>query len=240
MNSDIKKAGELVHILLDELEERIQPGITGYYLNSFAEEAMKRFCPRARLACKNFHDFPASICVSINDAIIHAIPNDREFEKGDVVKIDLVIEYNGWYADSARTVICGEGNEEDIKLVRVTKECLDKSIKVATEGNTTGHIGFTIERHATRNNFSVMRDFSGHGIGKEIHMEPKVPCFGKKRKGYKLKEGDLICIEPMLFLGSSEIIRDSDGWTIRSASGLNTAHFEHTILITKKAAIIIT
>ena len=240
MNENIKEAGKLVHILLDELEERIKPGITGNYLNSFTEYALKWFCPEARLACKGFHGFPASLCVSINDAIIHGIPNNRKFEEGDIVKIDLVIEYNGWYADSARTVICGEGNEEDKKLMRVCKECLEKGIEIAKAGNTTGHIGFVIEKHANRNGYSVMKEFSGHGIGQNIHQKPSIPCFGKKRKGEKLKEDMYICIEPMIFIGSPEIIRDSDGWGIRSASGLNTAHFEKTIEITKKDAIIIT
>lgn len=240
MNSDIKQAGKLVRILLAELEERVVPGATGNELNSFAGEALKWFCPEARLACKGFKGFPTSICVSVNDTIIHGIPNDIKFEEGDIVTIDLVIEYNGWFADSARTVICGKGKEEDIKLIKTCKECLYKGIEVAKAGNTTGHIGFVIEKHANRNGFSVIREFSGHGIGKEIHMEPKIPCFGKKRKGYVLKEDELLCIEPMLFIGSPEIIRDSDGWTIRSASGLNTAHFEKTIEITKKDAIIIT
>lgn len=240
MNQYIKKAGILINLLFQDIEDRITIGNTGNEINNFAEEALKWFEPKARLACKGFHGFPASICVSINEEIIHGIPNNRVFAEGDVIKVDLVIEYEGWFADSARSFIVGKGREEDIKLVKVCKECLYKGIEVARAGNTTGDIGFVIEKHATRNNFSVMRDFSGHGIGQVIHKEPKVPCFGKKRKGYKLKEGDLICIEPMLFAGSSEIIKSEDGWTIKAKDNFNTAHFEHTIEITKNKAIIIT
>lgn len=240
MNRSIKYAGILVNLLFQDIEDRITVGNTGKEINAFAEEALKWFEPKARLACKGFQGFPASICVSINEEIIHGIPDNQPFIEEDVIKVDLVVEYNGWFADSARTFICGKGREEDKKLVKVTKECLYKAIEIARAGNTTGDIGFVIEKHATRNNFSVMKEYSGHGIGKVIHKEPKVPCFGKKRKGYKLKEGDLICIEPMLFAGSSEIIKSEDGWTLKSKDNSLAAHFEHTLEITKNKAIIIT
>lgn len=239
MNNNIKKAGFLVNNLLNELEEKIIIGSTGNILNDYAEYALKWFCSEAQLACKGFHGFPKSICVSINEEIIHGIPDDRVFVEGDIIKIDLVIFYNGWYADAARSIIVGKGKEEDKKLVKITKECLYKAIEVAREGKTTGHIGFVIEKHATRNNFSIMKDFSGHGIGEQIHMEPNIPCFGNKGKGYKLKEGDFICIEPMLFAGKNKIIKENDGWGISSKDSLNTAHFEHTIEIQKRGLPII-
>lgn len=234
MNRDIKKAGLLVHLLLDDLCERVTVGNTGNVLNDYAEYALKWFCPSAILACKGFHGFPKSICVSINEEIIHSIPNDRKFVEGDIIKIDLVIKFNDWYADSARTIICGEGTEEDIRLAKICKECLYKGIAVARNRWTIGDIGFAIQQHAEKNGFSVMREFSGHGIGQVIHKEPSIPCFGKQRKGYKLKTGDLLCIEPMLFAGNPRIVKKEDGWTIRSADGMQTAHFEHTIEIQRK------
>ncbi len=240
MNKDMKQAGLLVHLLLNDLCERVTVGNTGNNLNSYAEYALKRYCPEAILACKGFHGFPKSICVSINDGIIHGIPDDRAFAEGDIIKIDLVGKYRDFFADSARTVICGEGSEEDKRLVKTCKECLYKGIAVAIAGNTVGNIGFIIKKHANRHNYSVIREFSGHGIGQSIHQEPSIPCFGKKGKGYILKEGMYICIEPMLFMGKSDIERGENGWNVKSKDKSLTAHFEHTILITKNSPLILT
>lgn len=240
MNNKIKLAGGIAHTLLDEIGSIIKDGITTEYINSHAETIIQGCYPECYLACKNYKGFPASLCVSVNEEIIHGIPSLRTIHNGDIVKVDLVVEYQGWYADTARTFIVGKGTEQDIKLVKVTEECLYKGIETARDGNTVGNIGFIIEKHATRKGFSVMKKYRGHGIGTKIHQEPFVPCYGKKGKGKILKEGMIITIEPMLFVGKSDIEIDKDGWTVKAKDGLNTAHFEHTILITKNKPLIIT
>lgn len=239
MTKEMKYAGTLVNLLLNDLCERVTIGNTGNELNAYAEEALHWFEPKAILACKNFHGFPKSICVSVNSAIIHGIPNNIPFKEDDVVKIDLVIKFGKYFADSARTVICGKGREEDIRLVKTCKECLYKAISVARRGWTIGDIGHSIQQHAERQGYSVMRDFSGHFIGKSIHLPPQIPCFGKQREGYRLKEDDLLCIEPMLFMGNSRIVKGENGWVVRSADGMRTSHWEHTIEIQRNGIPII-
>lgn len=239
LNKNIQIAGHVLHLLLNKIEGRIIPGMTTKEIDKWIEMAIYWHSPKTILACKGFEGFPCSSCISVNEEIIHGIPGKRIIKEGDLVKIDVVLEYNGWFADSARTFIIGEGSEEDKKLVRVCKECLYKGIEVAKRGWTTGDIGFAIQRHAESNGYSVIKEFSGHGIGQVIHKEPSIPCFGKQREGYKLKEGDLICIEPMLFIGKADIIMDNKGYNVKSKDGLNTSHFEHTIEIQKKGSPLI-
>ena len=240
MNKNIKIAGHVLHLLLGRVEEKIIPGITTKEIDDWIEMALYWHSPKPTLACKGFEGFPCGSCISINEEIIHGIPGKRIIKEGDLVKVDVVLEYKGWYADSARTFIVGKGTEQSRKLVRVTKECLYKGIEVAKHRWTTGDIGFAIQSHAEKNGFSVMREFGGHGIGQQIHQDPRIPCFGKQRKGVKLVEGMYICIEPMLFVGKPDIIMDKKGYNVKAQDGLLTAHFEHTIEITKGKAIVIT
>lgn len=234
MRQEMEVGGRVLHQLLDKVEEKITPGITTKEIDEWIETFIYSHEVKTILACKGFHNYPCGSCISVNENIIHGLPGKKIIKEGDLVKVDVVLEYQGWFVDSARTYICGKGKEEDIKLMSVCKECLDKGIAVARAGNTTGHIGFVIEKHANRNGFEVIKEYSGHGIGQEIHMDPRIPCFGKKRKGELLEKGMYICIEPMLFAGSPKIIQSTDGWTVKAKDNCSTAHFENTILINKK------
>lgn len=240
VNKNTEIAGKVLHLLLNEIGKMLKPGITGNDINSFAEDRINNHSNGCTLACKNYQGFPASICVSINNDIVHGLPSDKIIKDGDVVKVDIVTEYKGWYADSARTFIIGKGTKQSRKLVEVTKQCLYKAIKVSRIGNTTGDIGYVIQQHAEKNGFSVMKEYTGHGIGQVIHKEPSIPCFGEPKTGYKLKEGDMICIEPMVFMGKPDIERGKNGWNVKSKDNSLTAHFEHTILITKNSPLILT
>jgi len=240
LNTNIKIAGQVLHLLMKEIENILKEGITENDINSFAEECINEYGLGCRLASKGYEGFPASLCVSTNDEIVHGVPSNRILKNGDLVKVDIVIEYNGWYADSAKTFIIGKGTKINKELVRVTKECLYKAIKIVKPGTTVGDIGYVVQQHAEKNGFSVMKRFGGHGIGTKIHQEPFIPCFGNKKEGFVLKEGMYICIEPMLFMGKEDIIMDSKGYNVKSKDGLLTAHFEHTILITKNSPLILT
>ena len=240
MNENIKKAGQVLHLLLNEVEDRIIPGITTKDIDDWVEYVITNYCPEVHLACKGYKGYPTGSCISVNEEIIHGVAGDRIIKEGDIVKVDIVLEYNGWFADSARSFICGKGRKEDKKLVQTCKECLYKAIKIARNGVYTGDIGHEIQLWAETHGYSVMKAYTGHGIGQYIHQEPSIPCFGKRGEGDILREGDFICIEPMLFMGSSEFIKGNDGWTISAKDMKNTAHFEHTIEITKNSPIILT
>jgi len=241
MNTEIKLAGKIAHNLLDEIGTRIKYGITTKDINDVAENIIKEYYPDCKLACKNYKGFPASLCVSINEEIIHGIPSkERTITNWDVVKVDLVVEYQGWYADTARTFIVGRGNKLSRKLVKTTRKALYEAIKIACPNNTIGDIGYVIQQCANKAGFSVMKKYGGHGIGTMIHQKPFIPCYGTKGSGETLKEGMLITIEPMLFVGNSDIETGKDGWTVKAKDDSLTAHFEHTILITKNKPLIIT
>ena len=240
LNKNIEIAGQVLHLLLDEIGKMLKPGIDGNDINSFAEDCINNYSNGCTLACKGYQGFPASLCVSVNEEIVHGVPSNKIFKDGDIVKVDIVIEYNGWFADSARTFLVGKGTKQSQQLIKTTKQCLYKAIKVARIGNTTGDIGYVIQQHAIRNGFSVMKEYTGHGIGQVIHKEPSIPCFGVQKAGYKLKEGDIICIEPMLFIGKPDIERGKDEWNVKSKDNSLTAHFEHTVLITKNSPLILT
>ena len=240
INRNIAIAGKVLHLLLEVIGKFIKPGITGKDINLFAEKCINNYGHGCKLACKGYNNFPASLCISINENIIHGIPNDKEIKEGDLVKVDIVIEYNGWYADSAKTFVVGKTNKINKKLIKVTEQCLYKAIKITHKGTKTGDIGYVIERYAIKNGFSVMKKFCGHGIGTKIHQEPHIPCYGNKKEGYILKEGMYICIEPMLFIGNPDITMDKEGYNVRAIDNNYTAHFEHTIYIGKKKSIIIT
>ncbi len=241
MNTKIKLAGRVAHNLLDEIGTIIRYGISTEDINNHAETVISGCYPECTLACKNYKGFPKSICTSINEEIIHGIPSsEKNITNWDLVKVDLVVEYQGWYADTARTFIVGKGNKLSRKLVKTTRKALYEAIKIARPGSTTGDIGYLIQQYANKAGFSVMKKYGGHGIGTKIHTNPFIPCYGTKGSGETLKEGMIITIEPMLFVGNSDIETGKDGWTVKSKDNSLTAHFEHTILITKNKPLIIT
>ncbi len=236
----LKRAGKAVALILKKLKRFNQPDITGLDINNFAEEFLKNNFPNCNLSSKGYGGFPASVCVSINENIIHGIPSKREVKKGDIVKVDIVVDYQGWHADAAYSYIIGKVKKEEKKLVKITEKALMQAIKISRPGNTTGDIGHLVQTIIEKEGFSVMRRYCGHGLGKSMHQDPSIPNFGSAGSGVKLEEGMIIAIEPMAFLGAHEVEVADNGWDVYAKDKSQTAHFEHTILITDKKPLIIT
>ena len=219
------------------LEEYVKPGAKIIDLDSLAE---KYIISRGAIpAFKGYMGFPATLCVSVDDEVVHGIPNDRILKEGQIVGIDCGALKNGYYGDHAKTFIVGDVNSEIHKLVNTTKESLLLGISEAKIGNYISDIGYAIQSYAENNGFSVVRELVGHGIGTNLHEEPQVPNYGIPKQGHKIKEGMCIAIEPMINLGEKEIKTDEDGWTIRTQDGKVSAHFEHTIAITSNGPVIL-
>jgi len=236
----MKKAGKVACKILFELGSIIKEGITGIDINDFAEKFIIRYYPDFNLSSKGYNGFSYSLCVSVNEEIVHGIPSKRIIKNGDLVKVDIVVDHQGWFADTAMTYMVGKVSSEAKKLVKITKDALYKAIKAAKHGNTTGDLGYIIQNCVEKEGFSVIKEFTGHGIGREMHMDPSIPNFGKRGEGSKLIEGMAIAIEPMVFIGKSDVKIADDGWTVKSKDNSLTAHFEHTVLITKNKPVIIT
>ena len=226
----IAESCQIVADTLDMLTEKILPGIRTTDLDKLAEEFI--ISKGARPAFKGYMGFPATLCVSIDDEVVHGIPTDRYLEEGQIVGIDCGAEKEGYYGDHARTFSVGSISGNKQKLMDVTKDCLLKGIEAAIPGNYVSDIGHAIQSIAESNGFSVVRELVGHGIGSSLHEEPQIPNYGNPKQGYKLTEGMCIAIEPMINMGKKEIKTDSDGWTIRTTDGHVSAHFEHTVAIT--------
>ncbi|MCF7870728.1 MAG: type I methionyl aminopeptidase, partial [Candidatus Omnitrophica bacterium] len=222
------------------LKKFIKPGVTGLDINNFAEEFLKSNFPDCNLSSKGYGGFPASVCVSFNDNIIHGIPSEKEAKKGDIIKVDIVVDYKGWHADSAYSYIVGKVSKQEKKLVKTTKKALDEAIKVARVGNTIGDIGYIVQNVIESQGFSVMRKYCGHGLGKAMHEAPSIPNFGTPGEGAKLEEGMIIAIEPMAFIGDCEVEVATNGWDVYAKDKSQTAHFEHTLLIRKSKPVVIT
>jgi len=238
--TEIKKAGRVASRILIELGSVIKEGITGIDINNFAEDFMSRYYSDFNLSSKGYHGFPASLCVSVNEGIIHGIPSERIIRNGDLVTVDIVVDHQGWFADTAMTYMVGNVSSQAKKLVETTRNALYKAIEAAKQGNTTGDLGYIIQNYVGKEGFSVIKEFGGHGIGREMHMDPSIPNFGRRGAGVKLIEGMMIAIETMVFAGKSDIEIADDGWTVKSKDNSLTAHFEHTVLITKNKPLIIT
>ena len=226
----ISRSCQIVADTLFMLEEYVKDGTKVSRLDSLAEDFI-RSCG-ARPAFKGYMGFPATLCVSVDDAVVHGIPGDDLLKNGQIVGIDCGAELDGYYGDHAKSFPVGEIDDHKKKLLDVTRQSLDKAIDEAIPGNFVGDIGFAVQSHAEENGFSVVRELVGHGIGKQLHEEPQIPNFGKKRQGYQLKPGMCIAIEPMINAGNKEVFTAEDGWTIYTTDGGASAHFEHTIAIT--------
>lgn len=240
----IREGGKILGKILAEVAKKIKPGISTYQIDQHAFSLIKKEgCIPAFLNYKPEGmptAFPASICVSVNNEIVHGIPKKNKILKeGDIVSIDLGLEYKKLFTDHAITVPVGKISKEDQKLITETKKALDIGILAARGGQTVGDIGEAIESFVG-GRYGIVRELAGHGVGKEIHEDPYVPNYGKAGKGQKLIPGMIIAIEPMLCSGSRHIIDDIDEWTIKTQDGKNAAHFEHTILITEGKAEILT
>lgn len=239
---EIKKLREIGLIaakILSEVVGNIKEGVSAKHIDNMVNDLSLQY--GVRNAFKGYRGYPANICVSVNEEIVHGIPTEYKiFKNGDIVSLDYGVEKDGYYTDLAVSVIVGEGSEEDKKLVRVTKESLYKGIEQARIGNRLYDISYAIQRHVETNGFSVVRAFVGHGIGRNLHEDPQLPNFGNPGCGIRLKEGMVLAIEPMVNAGKYDIIMKNDGWTAVTADGKKSAHFEHCVAITRNGPIILT
>ncbi|RZP23666.1 type I methionyl aminopeptidase [bacterium] len=225
----ISRSCQIVADTIDMLSEFVVPGALISDLDKKAENFITS--KGARPAFKGYMGFPSTLCISIEDAVVHGIPGEIELKEGQIVGIDCGAEVNGYYGDHAKTFSVGKISSEKKKLMEITEESLYKGIEKAVPGNFVGDIGHAVQTHAESNGFSVVRELVGHGIGENLHEEPQVPNYGAPSQGYKLHAGMCIAIEPMINLGGREIYTAKDGWTILTADGKASAHFEHTIAI---------
>lgn len=235
----IRAAGKVLARTLRLVYESIVPGKT---TTRDLDALTERLVAEAGGACsfKNYRGFPASICVEPNDVVVHGIPGDMVIQEGDILGIDLGVFLDGWHADSANTYAIGTISPEAQRLLNVTRESLYQGIAKARIGNTIGDIGAAIQKYCESNGYGVVRDLVGHGIGRSVHEEPNVPNFGKAGKGIALREGMILCIEPMINQGTYRVKQLSDKWTVVTADGKLSAHFEHTIAVTKDGPDILT
>lgn len=235
--ANMKTAGKLAGQLLRELTDQVKDGITALDLDSYAKEWIKK--NKCQSAVLNYHGFPGNICVSINEEIVHGVPTDRKINNGDLVSLDLVLIYNKWNADTATTVSVGEPSESNKKLLDVSKQSLDNAIAAAKFGNTLGDVSSAMQKTVEAGGFKVMREYGGHGIGRKMHEQPFIACFGTPGKGLKLEHGMVLAIETMVMSGDGVIDHASNG-TVISKDGTISAHFEHTIAIKKNSTEILT
>ena len=242
----MREASKITAITYRELEKAIKPGISTMSLDKLAEEVIKSHggIPAQKgypSGIKGVPDFPSTLCISINDEVIHGIPSEKKYIKdGDIVSIDLVVLKNGYHGDAARTFLVGNVSEEKKRLVEITKQAFFEGIKLAKKGNRIGDISHRIGEFVTQNGYSVVEEFQGHGIGREMHEEPGIPNYGRAGKGIRLEPGMTLAIEPMVIMGKKYILELDDGWTIISGDGTPAAHYENTILITEKEPEILT
>ncbi len=235
--SKIRKASQIVARTLQILGEHVQEGITTKELDKIAESEIRK--EGGIPAFKGYRGFPATLCVSVNEEIIHGIPSVKKLKKGDIVGLDLGAIWQGFYGDAARTVAVGEISDEARKLTQVTEESLWIGIKQARAGNRVGDIGYAVQQHVEANGYSVVREFVGHGIGRSLHEDPQVPNYGKQGHGHRLKPGLVLAIEPMVCMGSNEVRMLEDNWTAVTKDGSLSAHFEHSIAITNNGPVIL-
>ncbi len=234
----IRLSAQLVSNTLALVASHLKEGLTGLQIDAIAEEFIRSH--NAIPAFKGLNGFPNTLCISKNEAVVHGIPDNKPFQKGDVVSVDCGVLMNEFYGDSAYTFILGDSSEEVKKLVSITEESLYKGIEQAVAGNRVGDISFAIMNFTEKiHHYGVVKELVGHGIGRKLHEAPEVPNFGSKGKGPLLKEGMVIAIEPMINLGTRQVKQLNDGWTVVTKDGRCSAHFEHTVAIRKEKAEIL-
>lgn len=234
----IRIAGKIVGLTLNYIKDQIKPEISLSEIENLCADYIIKH--NAQPAFKGYHGFPGAVCISINEEVVHGIPNGRRIKSGDIVKIDVGIYKNGLYADGARTFAIGEVSQKIKKLLDVTEKALYLGIDKARAGKHLGDVSSTIQNFVEANGFSVVRELSGHGVGIELHEEPMVPNFGVPATGITLKKGMTLAIEPMVNIGTSEVLTKSNNWTVITKDSQPSAHFEHTILITDNEPEILT
>ncbi|MCS5664011.1 MAG: type I methionyl aminopeptidase [Flavobacteriales bacterium] len=233
----IKESSLLVAKTHAEVAKLIQPGVTTLELDKVAEEFIRDH--GGIPGFKGYSGFPNTLCVSPDEQVVHGIPNTTPLESGTILSLDCGVKKNGFFGDSAFTYEVGEVARDVKDLLKVTRESLYKGIEAAVAGNRIGDIGYAVQNHAERNGYTVVRELVGHGVGANLHESPEVPNYGKRGRGVKLQEGLVIAIEPMINMGVKEIIQLNDGWTIKTADLKPSAHFEHTVVVRKGKAEIL-
>ena len=228
----------IVRDCLSFVGERIKPGMTTGEVDKLVYDFIK--ASGAEPSCLGYGGFPASACVSVNEVVVHGIPDDRVLEEGDIVSVDLCAYKNGFHGDGARTFAVGEISPEKQKLIRVTEECFFKALEGLRAGTPLFDIGYRVQTHAESNGFSVIRSYTGHGIGREMHEDPSVYNFGRRGTGMRLKAGTVICIEPMIAMGDWRVNVLDDGWTAVMADKKPAAHYENTVVIREDGTEILT
>jgi methionyl aminopeptidase len=226
----LKKAGVITARILNRLREAIKPGISTAEIDRLTEELVSR--EKVIPAFKGYKGFPASICISVNEEVVHGIPGERVIADGDIVSLDLGVNYSGYFSDSAVTLAIGKVDSRKKKLIEAARNALAQGIRQARPGGRLTDISYAIQNYVEKNGFSVVRQFVGHGIGRALHEEPEIPNFGEKGRGPVLKAGMVLAIEPMVNLGTWECEILENGWTAVTRDRLSSAHFEHTVAIT--------
>lgn len=235
----MRASSQLVSRTLALMAEVIQPGMTTLELDKLAEQFIRDH--HGEPAFLGYRDFPNSLCISVNEEVVHGIPSNRIIQEGDLVSVDCGVKLNGWFGDSAYTFAVGEIGEEEKKLLEVTKESLRRAVAFCVVGNRIGDLSYTVQDYCEyKNGYGVVRDLVGHGIGKSLHEDPEVPNFGRRGTGTKLKEGMVIAVEPMINMGTRKVYTADDKWTVYSQDRKPSAHFEHTVAVGKSAPDILT
>ncbi|MDG1261395.1 MAG: type I methionyl aminopeptidase [Flavobacteriales bacterium] len=233
----LRESSLLVGRTLAEVAKVLKPGVSTLDIDKVAEECIRD--NEGVPGFLNYNGFPNSLCTSVNSQVVHGIPDDTPLEEGDIVSVDCGVLKNGFYGDSAYTFTIGEVSDEIKKLLRVTKESLYLAIEQAVAGNRMGDIGYAVQHHAESNGYGVVRELVGHGLGQNLHEAPEVPNYGRRGNGMKLREGLVLAIEPMINMGVRQVKQLNDGWTIKTADNLPSAHFEHDVVVRKGKAEIL-
>lgn len=234
----IRKSADILGRAHAEVAKNIKVGVTTSALDKLAYEYITK--NGGKPSFKGYKGYPSSLCISVNEVVVHGLPGDYELKEGDIISIDCGVFLNGFHSDSAYTYPVGAISEENKKLLEITKQSLYLGIAQSLPGNRTGDIGYAVQSFVEKEGYSVVRELVGHGVGKSLHEEPEVPNYGKRGSGVKLQERMVIAIEPMVNLGKKNIFQEKDGWTIRTVDRKPSAHFEHTVVVMKEKAEILT
>jgi methionyl aminopeptidase len=234
----MRAAGQLVGRVLQELRAMVEPGVTTLAVDTAAEKMIRD--AGAYPTFKGYNGFPFSICASVNEQVVHGFPSNYALQEGDIFSIDVGVTLEGFVGDTAATVPVGNVGEDLERLIRVTEECLQRAIEQCRPGNHLGDLGHAVQSHAEAHGYSVVRDYVGHGIGRQMHEDPQIPNYGKPGKGVKIKKGYVFAIEPMVNMGSIHTKTLQDGWTVVTVDGRPSAHSEHTVAITEEGPEVLT
>jgi methionyl aminopeptidase len=234
----MRASGQLVGRVLRELRQMVAPGVTTLEINDAADRMIRD--AGAYPTFNGYNGFPYSICASVNEQVVHGFPSKYQLKDGDIFSIDVGATLDGFVGDTATTIPVGQVDDDLLKLIRVTDECLQLAIGECRVGNHVGDIGYVVQKHAEAHGYSVVREYVGHGIGRRMHEDPQIPNYGKPGKGPKIKKGYVFAVEPMINLGSHFTKTLEDGWTVVTVDGLPSAHVEHTIAITEEGPEVLT